>query len=72
MEHSSVIGGKKRTKKQGKGKGRKVAGGSMLVDVAASALLLGLTQIMKRRPGTAKYVTSHRTRGGSSRRHRRR
>jgi len=63
-------GGRKHTqRKHRQGKLRNRTGGTMLVDVAASALLLAATQLMKGRSGTSKYVKN----GGSRRRrHRRR
>ena len=62
-------GGRNHTqRKHRQGKHRNRTGG-MLVDVAASALLLAATQLMKGRSGTSKYVKN----GGSRRRrHRRR
>ena len=58
---------KQKQSKQSK-QDRNGRGGSMFVDVAASALLLAATQLMKRRPGSSKYVKT----AGSRKNHRRR
>ena len=81
MKLHSLKGGRKHTQKKQKQKHSKQSkqskqnkqdrngrGGSMFVDVAASALLLAATQLMKRRPGSSKYVKT----AGSRKNHRRR
>ena len=84
MKQHSLKSGRKQTQKKYKQKQSKQnkqnkqskqskqdrhgTGGSMFVDVAASALLLAATQLMKRRPGSSKYVKT----AGSRKNHRRR
>ena len=83
MKQHSLKSGRKQTQKKYKQKqskqnkqkqskqskqDRNGRGGSMFVDVAASALLLAATQLMKRRPGSSKYVKTT----GSRKNHRRR